>query len=115
MAALQRSTLAFRRVLATAQRRGLAADHGPTVTWAEYRSGEKSLTQWVDGNREKVSLGFFVFYCSLAAWALRPKKGKGIVKGEENPVEAVSEKVSEAVPEAVSEALPSTDSTASSS
>lgn len=99
MAALQRSTLAFRRVLGTAPRRGMAADHGPTVTWAEYRSGQKSLTDWVDGNREKVSFGFFVFYCSLAAWALRPKKGK--------------EK--ESASEAVAEALPSPDSTVSTS
>lgn len=77
MAALQRSTTALRRVaLGTAPRRGMAADHGPSVTWAEYRAGEKTLSEWVDGNRAKVSFGFFVFYCSLGAWAMRPKKGK---------------------------------------
>lgn len=76
MAALQRSTMAFRRVLGTTQRRGLAADHGPAVTWAEYRSGQKTLSEWVDGNRAKVSFGFFLFYCSLGVYAMRPKKGK---------------------------------------
>lgn len=73
MSALQRSSAAFSRVIGTSQRRGLATGHQPQVTWAEYRSGSKTLTEWVDGNRAQVSFGFFVFYCSIAAWNLRPR------------------------------------------
>lgn len=74
MTALQRSVMAFRRVAGSSQRRGFASHHEPQVTWSEYRSGKKSLTEWVDGNRAQVAFGFFVFYSSLAAWTLRPKK-----------------------------------------
>lgn len=83
MAALQRSRLAFRSLLnQSGQRRGLAAHHEPEVTWSQYRSGEKSLSDWVDGNRARVAFGFFIFYSSLAAWNLRPRSKKASPKQE---------------------------------
>lgn len=57
----------------TPPRRNLATNE-PQVTWAEYRSGKKTLTEWVDANRHVVAGGFFVFYVSLIAWNLRPGK-----------------------------------------
>lgn len=84
MSALQRSSLVFRRLTTqSVQRRGMAAQPETPVTWAEYRSGKKTLAEWVDGNRAQVAFGFFVFYCSLAAYQLRPKKGKKAAKTEE--------------------------------
>lgn len=56
-------------------RRGLAT-HEPEVSWAEYRSGKKTLNEWVDANRHIVAGSFFVFYVSIAAWNLRPGKKK---------------------------------------
>lgn len=83
MSALQRSRLLFQRLAngnaattRTVQRRGMASHEDTPVTWAEYRSGSKTLSEWVDGNRANVAFGFFCFYASLAAWSLRPKKGK---------------------------------------
>lgn len=57
----------------TPSRRGLAT-HEPQVTWAEYRSGKKTLNEWVDANRHIVAGSFFAFYVSIAAWNLRPGK-----------------------------------------
>lgn len=91
MSALQRSKAAFSRVMGTSQRRGFAASHGPQATWAEYRSGSKTLTEWVDGNRAQISFGFFVFYCSIAAWNLRPR-----AKGVETTATTATEIESEA-------------------
>lgn len=89
MSALQRSRTAFRRAMGlpqnanrpTTQSRGLASEDTP-VSWAEYRSGQKTLAEWVDGNRAKVAFGMFVFYVSLAAWNLRPKKNKKAVEAQ---------------------------------
>lgn len=74
MSALVRSRAALRRVMGPTPQRNLAAGHQPQVTWADYRSGQKTLAEWVDGNRHYVAFGFFCFYSSLAAWNLRPKK-----------------------------------------
>lgn len=46
------------------------------MSWAEYRKGDKSLQQWVEGNRHYVAASFFAFYVGLAAWNLRPKGKK---------------------------------------
>lgn len=54
-------------------RRGMAT-HEPQVSWSEYRSGEKTLAQWVEANRHIVAGSMFAFYVSLAVWKLGPKK-----------------------------------------
>lgn len=55
-------------------RRGMAT-HEPEVSWAEYRSGEKTLAQWVEANRHVVAGSMFFFYVGLAIYKLRPGRG----------------------------------------
>lgn len=74
MAAFRTSQSIFRRLSnRLTQRREMASNHEPDVTWSQYRSGDKTLSEWVDSNRARVAFGFFVFYSSLAAWNLRPR------------------------------------------
>lgn len=46
------------------------------MSWSQYRSGEKTLAEWVDANRHIVAGSMFAFYVGLAAWNLRPGKKK---------------------------------------
>lgn len=61
------------RALRRQQLRAFASDV-PPVSWAQYRSGDKTLAEWVDANRHIVAGGMFAFYVGLAAWNLRPGK-----------------------------------------
>lgn len=70
-----RRALGAPRPLQSVPRRGLAT-HEPQVSWSEYRSGQKTFAEWVDANRHIVAGSMFAFYVSLAAWSLRPGKGK---------------------------------------
>lgn len=75
-AAMRRAARLPRAGGAAPPRRAMSGAHEePQVAWADYRSGDKTFAEWVDANRHVVAGGFFVFYSSLAAYALRPKKG----------------------------------------
>lgn len=101
MSALHKSSSVFRRVInQSTQRRALAAAHEPQVTWAEYRSGQKSLAEWVDANRARVAFGFFVFYAGLGAWNLRPKGKKKPAEPKEQTQEQPQEQPQEQAPAA---------------
>lgn len=81
MTGLRASTNASRKTTMTSQVRGVATDEA-TVKWSQYRSGDKTLQEWIEGNREYVAFGFFAFYMSLLAYQLRPGKKKKTTEGD---------------------------------
>mmetsp|Transcript_5743 Transcript_5743/g.11406 ORF Transcript_5743/g.11406 Transcript_5743/m.11406 type:complete len:94 (-) Transcript_5743:184-465(-) len=68
MALLRSMSQGFRRAsLPYGGRRGMASDahHDPPVSWSEYRSGKKTLSEWIDANRPIVVVGTLAGYVAL--------------------------------------------------
>ena len=72
--AIRRAAVGQTQPARAAPRRGLATE--PEVSWAEYRSGKVTLSEWVDANRHIVALGLLSSYGILAGLKVRSGRKK---------------------------------------